>query len=227
MTARTLRKSISNSAQDALSHSRDLLLALSRAAQSIQQARTPDEIYRAVGNQIKSLGGEVTLLMVNDDRQSLTADYTSYAPSLLRRIEKLIGFSALGYRIVFPPDSIYARNIAAGKAEYVHWAEEHVAAALPKTFRPLAGQFMSILNIEQGILAPLHIEDEILGLMMVSGLSLDEDDVPAMDSFAGQIAVSLRNVQVTQKMQNELTARKQVEEFVIAAATCFWRSAAR
>lgn len=186
MTVKARQTSTKPSPQDMLSHSRDFLLGLSRAAQSVQQADTTDEIYRAVGDQIKSLGCEVTLLMVNDDRQSLTATYTSYTPTLLRKIEKLTGFSALEYRIVFPPESIYARNIAAGKTEYVHWAKEHIDEALPAALRPLTTQIMSLMKIEQGILAPLHVDGEPLGLMMVSGLELNEDDVPAMQSFAGR-----------------------------------------
>ena len=99
-----------------LNHNRDLLLALSRAAQAVQQAQTPDEICRAVGGQIKSLGGDVSLLMIDEDRQSLTAAYISYAPSVLRKLEKLTKTSALGYRIVVSPDSVYARVIDANKA---------------------------------------------------------------------------------------------------------------
>ncbi|MBK8783834.1 MAG: hypothetical protein IPO22_18970 [Anaerolineales bacterium] len=44
--------------------------------------------------------------------------------------------------------------------------------------------------------------------MAVSGLSLNEDDVPIIDSFAGQIAAGLHNVRLMQKLQNELSARK-------------------
>ena len=71
---------------------------------------------------------------------------------------------------------------------------------------------MRLLKIKQGIFAPLRADDGMLGLMVVGGLSLTEDDVPAMESFAAQIAISLYNVRLTQQMQNELSARRQVEE---------------
>ena len=48
MIERTPQKSTTD-----LNHNRDLLLALSRAAQSVQQAQTPDEIYQAVGGQMR------------------------------------------------------------------------------------------------------------------------------------------------------------------------------
>ena len=63
MIDKTPKKSSENLAQDAPSRSHDLLLALSRAAQSIQRARTAEEVYRAVGDQIKSLGGDVSSMV--------------------------------------------------------------------------------------------------------------------------------------------------------------------
>lgn len=198
--------------QDALGHSHDLLLALSRAAQSIQRARTAEEVYRAVGDQIKSLGGEVSLFMIDDDRQTITVTHTSYEPSFLEQTEKLTGVSASAYRFTLAPDGIYARDLTTSKAIYVQKANEYVAAMLPEGLQSLTDQIMSILKVEHGIIAPLRADDEALGLMVVSGLSLNEDDVPAMESFAGQIAISLSNVRLAQQMQKELSARKQAEE---------------
>ena len=211
VTDKKPKKPTEKLSQDALSHSRDLLLALSRAAQSIQRARTAEETYRAVGDQIKSLGGEVSLFMINDDRQSLTVAHTSYAPNLIRRVEKLLRAPVIGYRFVLAPGSKYVRNITTGKTVYVQHAKKFVSTTLPKDAYLLVDQFMSILKIEQGIFALLRVDDETLGLMIVCGLFLNKGDVPAMESFAGQIAVSLRNVRLAQQMQNELTERRQAE----------------
>jgi diguanylate cyclase (GGDEF)-like protein/PAS domain S-box-containing protein len=209
---KTPKKLTTNLTQDAFSHSRDLLLALSRAAQAIQQARTTEEVYRAIGNQIKSLGGEVSLFMVDDDRQAFTVVYTSYAPGLIRRVEKKMGNSVIGYRFALEPNSKHARNIAAGKTIYAQSIKKYVAEMLPKDIHLLADQFAGLLEIEQGIFAPLRVDDETLGLMFVSSLSLNKSDVPAMESFAGQIAASLSNVRLAQQMRNELSARRQAEE---------------
>ncbi len=113
-----IEKTPKKTTQNTPSHSHDLLLALSRAAQSIQRVRTDGEVYRAIGDQIKSLGGDVSMFMMNDDRQSLTIVYTSYAPNFLRQAEKIVGLSAIGYRFALVPNDIYFRSIAAGKAVY-------------------------------------------------------------------------------------------------------------
>ncbi|MBI5943185.1 MAG: PAS domain S-box protein [Chloroflexi bacterium] len=220
MNARKPKQINTDPSRDTLNHSRDLLLALSRVTQVIQKARTAGDFYQVVGREIKSLGGEVTLLMMNDDNRSLTAVYTSYAPSLLRRIEKLTGKPVFGYQLDFPPNSVYARNLAAGRTEYFHWTAELIGEALPKSIRPLAGQFIKILKFDDSILAPLLVDEETLGLMLVSGSFVNENDVAVMESFAGQIAGGLRNVRLLQKLQDELAARRQAEtDLQISQAT--------
>jgi hypothetical protein len=89
------KKSTGSLTKDALKRSRDLLLALSRAAQSIQRARTTEEVYHAVGSQIKFLGGNVSLLIVDENPRQLVIAYTSYESNFLRQAEKLTGLSAL------------------------------------------------------------------------------------------------------------------------------------
>ncbi len=201
-----------NSAQNAHRHNRDLLLALSRAAQSVQRTRTEEEVYHAVDSQIKSLGGEVALFTVTEDKKTLTLVHVTYPPEDLQNIEKLIGEKALGYRVELPAGSIYARGLEGGQTQYIHWRHEDISNILPSLPHDLTGQFMHLLKIEHGIIAPLRADEETLGLMIVNGPSLAEDDVPAMESFAAQIAISLRNVRLTQQMQLELSARRQAEE---------------
>ena len=87
--------------RDENGHSHDLLLALSRAAQSIQRARTAEDFYRAVGNEVKSLGGETTLLLINQHSPTLSIAYTSYSPSLIRKAEKITGCLYTNIKFLF------------------------------------------------------------------------------------------------------------------------------
>jgi diguanylate cyclase (GGDEF)-like protein/PAS domain S-box-containing protein len=136
----------------------------------------------------------------------------TYAPALVRRIERLLGGKALGYHVELPSGTVFSRALENRQTKYIRWTKSQVSCALPPALRPLAGQFIELLKIRQGILAPLCAEEESLGLLIVNGSSLTEDDVPAMESFAAQIAISLRHVRLTQRMQMELSARRQAEE---------------
>lgn len=198
--------------QGARSHSHDLLLALSHAARSIQRARTVQEAYSAVGSQIKALGEDVSLFIFNEDDASLNLVYTSYEPSLLRRVEKLMKDRAAWHHLIISPDTVYARALDSGATQYIQWTEKNVSDALPPHLQPQAGKFLRLLKIRQGILASLRVDDQPIGLMVVSGSTLLENDVPAMESFAAQIAVSIHNVRLTQQMQEELSIRRQLEQ---------------
>ncbi|MBI5563253.1 MAG: GAF domain-containing protein, partial [Chloroflexi bacterium] len=187
-----------------LSHSRNLLLALSRAAQAVQRARTPDEIYRAVGEQIKALGFEATVCILDQTAGNLILKYTTYAPAIIRAGEKLAGISLQAYRMPLSPTSVYGRVLRTGQAEFTQSAHELVSGALPATLRPLAGPLVRMLKIDRGIVAPLRVDEEALGLLLMAASGVSPDDVPAMDSFAAQVAISLRNVRLAQQAQAEL-----------------------
>jgi len=206
---------------ESVRHSRDLLLALSRVAQSVQQARTPEEIYRAVGEQIKVLGLGATVLTFDHDGKHLIINFTTFAAHLVRAGEKLLGFSVRDYRLPISPKSIYGRIIASEKAEYVHSTDDLVAAAIPKALRPLAGQLARVLKIEHGIIAPLRLDDVALGMLTLSGSGLSQEDVPAVEVFAAQVAISLRNARLTQQAQDELAERKRAEEALRESAERF------
>jgi hypothetical protein len=212
MTAGIHKKTEKSPLHDELFHNRNLLLAISRVGQSIQRAQTVEEVYRAVGDQIKLLGGETTLLMVNENSETLSVTYTSYSTDLIRKAEKITGLSLREYRIPFSSTSIYGSAMEGGKTIFSTSTGQAIAEILPKSFHLFISPLISMFNLRQGVLSPLRVDTDILGLLKVNGDFLGEDDLPAMDSFAGQIAAGLRNVQLRQELQNELSARKQAEE---------------
>lgn len=203
------------------SHEHFLLLALSRAAQAIQRARTPEDFYLAVGREINLLGGEVALLLLTEDLQSLSIAYTSYAPTLIRKAEKLTGLTLHGYRLPLIKDGIYERALHGGTAIFLDSSFETLAEVLPKAVHPFISPLMSAFNLRQGVLVPLRVDDEVLGLLKVHGSFLSILDLPAMDSFAGHIAAGLYNVRLTQKLQDELSARREAEEALRASQNTF------
>ncbi len=209
-----------SNSQDGLLHSHTLLMAFSRVAHSFQKARTFADFYRAIGFEIKSLGGEVTLLLANSDR-TLTMAYTSFSIALIESIERITGKSSIGYTFTPPADSIYACKLDGGNTEFIHWNKGHLVDVLPATLHPLAGHIFEVFHISEGFLAPLRVDGETLGLLVVSGLSLSEDDVTIMDLFSAQIAVGLQNLRLLQKLQDELNAREKAEEKVRQTETYF------
>jgi PAS domain S-box-containing protein len=173
-----------------------LLLALSQAAQAVQRARTPKEIYRTVGEEVTRLGLSATVLTLSLDRTHLTVSYMSLEPALLRVVERLTHLSARDYRFPLVADGFFQRIVTDGEATFTRELVEPAAQAMPGPLRPLAGRLADLLGWKQGIVVPLVGNGEMLGLLAVTGSDLSESDVPAITAFANQAAIALENARL-------------------------------
>jgi len=205
-----LRRSLEETARGHL-----LLLALSQAAQAVERARTPEEVYCTVGDEIARLGYHALVLTLTDDRAHLTISHTTFEPASLRAAERLAGRPAQGYRFPLVPDGFFQRIIAEGEATFVEQAAEPVAETLPKPLRPLAGRLVSLLGLEQGIVALLTVGGETHGLLVVTGAGLTEADAPAVTAFANQAAIAIENARL---YEAEAQRRQEAETLRQAAA---------
>jgi PAS domain S-box-containing protein len=190
----------------------DFLLALSLAAQSVQQAHTPEDIYHALGREIKALGCDLVIFTCGEDCKHLHVTHTTLAADLLHAAEKLTGIQTRNYMLPVQPESVFARVIDGGNAEFLQQTEMHAAQALPKILHPLAKQLVTFLKVGRGIVAPLRVDAATVGIMAITGSNLEESNLPAVDSFAAQVAISLKNVRLTRQLQEELEERKRTEE---------------
>jgi PAS domain S-box-containing protein len=182
-------------------YSQRLLLALSQAAQAVQRARTPEEIYEIVGNEITSLGFNALTFHLTEDRSHLTISHLTFDSRLLRAAEKLAGTSAKDFQPAIEPGDIYDEIISGRQTVYLNSMADRMFKSVPNLARPLARQIASMLGIEQGIYAPLIIGDEVKGMLAVIGSDLPETDMPAVTIFANQIAIALDNIKLLDDTQ--------------------------
>jgi signal transduction histidine kinase len=184
-----------------------LLLALSQAAQAVQRARTPEEVYRTVGDEIATLGYHAVVFTLTKDRTHLVVSYLGFEPAILRAAEKLTGLSAQNFQRAVVPDSYHAQVITEGQTVFFE-PDESTAQTAPDQVRPLLGELFATLGIEQVIYAPLRAGDEIRGLLGVCGTGLSEVDVPAMTAFANQAAIAVENARLFKQVH---TAHEQLQ----------------
>lgn len=208
-----------NSAHEALRPSREatgrghrLLLALSQAAQAVQQARTAEEVYRTVLSEIVALGHHATVSTLTEDRRRVVTSYMTIDSALVRAAEKLTRFSAKDFSFSVPEGGFYERVIAKGETVFSEQSDEFIAEALPGLARPLAGQLAAVLRIQQAIYAPLRTGDGTQGLLTIWGAGLSKADMPAVTTFANQIAIALENVRLYEVVRQELAERERAEE---------------
>jgi PAS domain S-box-containing protein len=177
------------------------LLALSQAAQAVQRTRTPEEVYRTVGDEVRKLGYHAVVFTLTHDREHLSIAYMTFQPPLLRALEKLTGLSAQTFRVPLSQTIVFRRVLAEGETSFDEPVADFMARGLPGPVRPLAGRIAALLELEQCITAPLAVGDETIGLLHVTGRGLTEADVPAVTAFANQTAIAIENARLFEQVQ--------------------------
>jgi len=199
-----LRRSMSETA-----HNQQLVVSLSQAVQDVQRARTPEAVYRTVGEHVADLGYHAAVFEFTEDKQDLRIAYLTFDSSALRAAEKLVGATARDYRLPVEPGSVYERVVRGGEAVYVADVSSPLAESLPRGTRAVAAQILSLLGLQQAICVPLRSEDECVGMIVVAGSPLTEGDVPAITGFATQAAIALENARLYHEIEQHAAELEQ------------------
>jgi PAS domain S-box-containing protein len=194
-----------------------LLLALSEAAQTVQRAHTPDEVYQTIAHEVVKLGYHAAILALADDRTYLTASHLTLDTALLRTAMELTGLPTLGYRFALVPGGLFERLIADGEVAFVTQPTEWIAEALPAPTRPLAGRLTALLGVERAIFAPLEVGGETHGLLVVIGDDLSAAEAPAMVTFAHQAAIAIESAQLHEAERAARQRLRDLAEYLQAA----------
>jgi len=190
-----------------------LLVALSQAAQAVQRAQTPEQVYRAVGDRVTELGYHAIVFTVTPERSEMDLSYYTFDSALLQAAEKLASLSAEGLRLPLAPGSLYDEVINGGKTLFFAPVAERMTHFLPRLARALANQVAILLGIEQAIYAPLATADKPYGMLIITGKGLTEADVPAVTTIANQAAIALENTRLYQETRAwAAELEKRVEE---------------
>jgi len=97
-------------AEEALRHNPRSSPCLSRAAQSVQRARTPDQVYRAVAGRSKRWL-QLDDLYAQQRPPAPDITYTTFPAGLLRAAEKLTRVSMQSYQVPILPESVFGASL--------------------------------------------------------------------------------------------------------------------
>ena len=202
ITEQVRRKGKLRSALEEISRSQHMLLALSEAAQAIQLAVTPEEVYRAIGDAIANLGYHAVIFRLSSEHELILVHLTLES-NKLQVAEKMSGVTVHGLRLKLQPDNLQGITIGEGKGLYIERVADAILEGLPNLARPLAERLASYLGLEQAIYAPLMVEREPQGLLAIIGSGLRRADLTVVNAFAAQAAIALRTAQMMVEVQRQ------------------------
>jgi GAF domain-containing protein len=195
------------------------LAALNAATLAAQQARTPDEVYAAVGDALRDLGLSLVVVAPDPTGEHLVIRYGVLKADQARVLEKALGQAV--QRIRFPLASLpaYSTYWQSGQAEFRRDLLTYVKG---RAARKLARAGLKALGNPACIDAPFTDESGVTGALMVFGADLSARDVPTMDLFARQMSAALERTrlhQETTQLANALTGLFQCSQKLTVSQT--------
>ena len=175
--------------------------ALNRVGQAVQRATDQQRILDVVTRELQKLGLKAMFFMLDEAGVQLIPTRIPYDEALIKAGEELTGLPKSEYRLSVAESSLLTRLLSSKLPFYFKDGAALIAEVLPSALRPLAGQLAEIFQVRQVILAPLAVDDRVIGVLSVGGESLGEEDLPVLNAFARQVCLSLMRARLQERLQ--------------------------
>ena len=193
-----------------------LLQALNVASLAMQKATTPQEVLTTAGEGFKGLGFSCAILFTDESQSRLFPKYFSYDQRAVKVAERLLGVRAETFSLPVGTADVWREPIWEGKTVFVSGAEGS-RQVLPKPLKKLAAQLSQVLQIPRSVIAPLILEDKVIGLLSVQSDNLSEDDMPAITAFAHQVSAAWRKARLMHDLETSLEELKHTQAQLLQA----------
>lgn len=189
-----------------------VLQALNMAALAMRNILVPEEIFEAVGVELKSLGFECTIFQTNDDLSEIYPRYYSFSSKIISAAEKLLNVDPKKFIIKIKDVEIFQKTIWDHETIFVNKASEPTSQLLPQKIKKFAPQLIRLLQVSLSINAPLVVADQVMGMLSVQSNDLTTEDIPTITAFADQVAAAWQKARLMQELESSLAEQVRAEE---------------
>jgi len=194
-----------------------LLRVLNEAALAMERALTTAEIFAAVAEKVEQLGFWCAVLLMDESGRVLSPRYLSHDVAALDAVGDLVGRPLVGLPVHVEEVGAFADAVRERKTIFVKDTEELVRQLLPSSAKRFAARIVGVLEVRQAIIAPLIVDEEVIGVLSVQSDELTADDMPAATVFAHQMAAALRKAKLVQDLQRSLEELKLTQVQLLQA----------
>ena len=180
------------------------LIALNRASQTVNVSLELDQVLtKIVSLASETVGADYTSVMLVDE-----------ANHMRRSTENLPGVPSIEYRI--RDEGFTSWIMRSGQAVIIDEIGED--GAIDPDLDEGAPRFVNPYMVKVGVKSvaglPLRSKDRLLGVVYFHSLQAGtfHDQLSLLVTFANQVAIAVENARLYEKVQQELTDRKQAEE---------------
>ena len=195
----------------------DLLEVMNTATLAMDNALTPEQVFLVLVKELKKLGFECIVFLVDESSKYLHPKYISYDSKLLAVVEKLVNIKSSNFSITISDIDLYKRVIYHRETIFIENVEDVTMEVLPALAKKFAGQILSLLNIPGFILAPLIVEDKVIGAFSMQSKNLTKKDIPAVTAFAHRLAANWRKTRLMAELELKLEELKKTQNQLLQA----------
>ena len=178
-----------------------LLKALNQAVVTMGTALTQRDIFKAVAEELKQLDITCILFPVDETQGKLITKYLGYNPAILKAAEKLVGIKHEDFSFPIDTVDLYREVVSEKKTLFTDNLGQAFQQIIPKPAKKLLPKIINLLRIWKSILAPLIVEDLVIGVFSVQSDNLTRKDVPAITAFANELAGAWNKTKLVQDLR--------------------------
>ena len=194
-----------------------LLRAINHAALAMEMALNQEEMFAAIGEEFKRLGFTYLVLPTNEDQTRLQTRYLSMDSSLVATAERLAGTHREGFSFPIKDVDVYRKAVYDRETILLEDTEAVMRQVLPHPAKGFADQIVKLVGYSRAIVAPLIVEDEVIGVLSVQSGDLTRADMPAITAFAHQVAAAWRRTRLMQDLERSLEELRKTQSKLLKA----------
>ena len=186
--------------------------AFNQASLAMRNSLTPENIFEAVGYELKTMGFECTIFRTNQDLSKITPAYYSYDSEVVAIVEKMINVNPRKFAIPIENVEIFRKTIWDQEPQIILDPDEAISQLLPQPTEGLSKKIVHLLDVGSSINAPLIVTEQTIGMFTIQANDLLEEDIPMVMAFADQIAASWQKARLMQELELSLNEQLLIEE---------------
>lgn len=179
---------------------------LNTAATALQRAaHSETAVYETFREQMTALGLQGSINWFDDAYTTLTIAAVVFPPRLMRllhRFERMVGRTAVGFQLPVTVLEAQRDVFESGQAVFVPDNTPLLRALVTEKVRPFFHQFIAAFGGMAGVLAPLHMDGRVRGLLYLADQNMTADDCTAVTALANHLSIAIENARLFQQTRH-------------------------